>query len=1126
MKQSFFQKYSLIILMVVFFFVPFGIRGARMAVQGMRNEVKDWLPEGFKETRQLDEFRRYFWGEGFVLVSWDGCRGTLDDQRFRLFVDKFFHETPPSQAEEPPAEEPLIDEDLGLYVRRLTTNSPQSVPDFVGNQLGLYYTGDYHENWAGRKEKWMRGDEDRWYFILPSGDLYEWHERDTIVAAGVRNAKRRMGMELPLEGTLVANLGPVDGPWYYQNPRRLEADMFKSLITGPSVLHDLTREGGACQGDVDAAMERLEGWLYGPDHEQTCLLITLSNRGRKHMHRSLGRGLLGRARGKLLTLADESGLQAAPTPSTLPPLIDKLFETPVAPSSAPELHLGGPAVDNVAIDEEGQITLLRLVGVSTGLGLFFCWISFRNLPVVLMLMFVGAVGAISSMSFIWWGGSLMDAVLMSMPSLVYVLGLSGAVHIVNYYRDTCRPDENLDSPSGSATEALKLGWKPCSLAAFTTAIGLVSLSGSEVVPIQKFGVFSAIGVVFTLTLLFLFLPAALTLWPPRNFAPPRENERGGISDLVGAFWRRVGEFSVKHHTLVTVASLLLLGGMALGLLRMQTSVQLLKLFHPDSRIIHDYQWLENDIGKLVPMEMLVKIKPDVMRASELHEQGTDDPEDKYRLTFLERMELTDYIRKVINHRFGPANEDLTGTAMLAASFVPELPGPGGSTQQATTRGAYSRTLTEYRDDIIGSDFFRVDADNGDEVWRISLRLRALKENEDVDYGRFVVQLKQHVEPLLAAYRTREQVLRQIVASRDDDRYRGSRVLILGAPLGPSKARISGEKTESPVGNAADEEWLVQGRIFATTLINLMRNAALGARYWHDPRLEIEEGWEDSLGDYDCVVLMDADARYDLDRIKAACPCVIDATQFAFPADADAPTALDDGEDVAVMYTGLVPVVYKAQRSLLSSLISSTFWAFISISIIMMIVLRSGQAGLVSMLPNVFPVVVVFGIMGWSHILVDIGSMMTASVAMGVAVDDTVHFLTWFRRGLDEGMSRHNAIRLAYDRCATAMTQTTLIAGVGLSVFAFSTFVPTSRFGVMMLTLLVAALVGDLVFLPALLAGRAGRVFERSGGTPEIALAGITPSPSDIVEAPRVDTTPETPSLKRQSPTHSSKALEK
>ena len=66
--------------------------------------------------------------------------------------------------------------------------------------------------------------------------------------------------------------------------------------------------------------------------------------------------------------------------------------------------------------------------------------------------------------------------------------------------------------------------------------------------------------------------------------------------------------------------------------------------------------------------------------------------------------------------------------------------------------------------------------------------------------------------------------------------------------------------------------------------------------------------------------------------------------------------------------------------------------------------------------------------------------------------------------------------LAYERCARAMFQTTLIGGLGLSVFAISTFTPTQRFGYMMLTLLTAAIVGDLLFLPALLCGPAGRFF--------------------------------------------------
>ena len=71
------------------------------------------------------------------------------------------------------------------------------------------------------------------------------------------------------------------------------------------------------------------------------------------------------------------------------------------------------------------------------------------------------------------------------------------------------------------------------------------------------------------------------------------------------------------------------------------------------------------------------------------------------------------------------------------------------------------------------------------------------------------------------------------------------------------------------------------------------------------------------------------------------------------------------------------------------------------------------------------------------------------------------------------------IEQSYQRCAAAMTQTTLIGGLGLSVFAISTFTPTQRFGVLMLTLLSAALVGDLIFLPALLVSPLGRFLSPS-----------------------------------------------
>ncbi|MCP4247567.1 MAG: MMPL family transporter, partial [bacterium] len=130
------------------------------------------------------------------------------------------------------------------------------------------------------------------------------------------------------------------------------------------------------------------------------------------------------------------------------------------------------------------------------------------------------------------------------------------------------------------------------------------------------------------------------------------------------------------------------------------------------------------------------------------------------------------------------------------------------------------------------------------------------------------------------------------------------------------------------------------------------------------------------------------------------------------------------------------------------------------------------------------------------------TMMTASVALGVAVDDTIHFLTWFRRGLDQGRDRKGAVMLAYERCGTAMSQTTLIGGLGLSVFAFSTFTPTQRFGVLMLALLTAALIGDLIFLPAILSGPIGRFFGLSRKKPKP--KGPTPTGASSDESPSAD----------------------
>jgi uncharacterized protein len=228
-------------------------------------------------------------------------------------------------------------------------------------------------------------------------------------------------------------------------------------------------------------------------------------------------------------------------------------------------------------------------------------------------------------------------------------------------------------------------------------------------------------------------------------------------------------------------------------------------------------------------------------------------------------------------------------------------------------------------------------------------------------------------------------------------------------------------------------------------------------------------------------LVDTDEN-DLWRTSVRVPASVRMDYAAFLADVRAAAAPVLGAEHRVAgaraeFCGGVPLVQKTQEQLLSDLIQSFLLAFVMIAVAVSILLRSVLAGFIAMIPNVLPCVLVFGVPGWLGTRIEIGAVMTASVALGAAVDGTLHFITWFRRGIQEGMNRPQAVEFAFTHCGTAMVQSSMICGLGLLVFSGSDFVPIRRFAWMMFTPLAAALVADIVVTPVVLAGRLGRYFE-------------------------------------------------
>ena len=191
-------------------------------------------------------------------------------------------------------------------------------------------------------------------------------------------------------------------------------------------------------------------------------------------------------------------------------------------------------------------------------------------------------------------------------------------------------------------------------------------------------------------------------------------------------------------------------------------------------------------------------------------------------------------------------------------------------------------------------------------------------------------------------------------------------------------------------------------------------------------------------------------------------------------DANSPLVADLEEKLAgynVIITGICPLINQAQQQIFNGFWTSFGTAFLIITAVMIIAMRSVSTGLIAMIPNLTPLMIVFGILGWWDIPLDIGMMMTGSIALGIAVDGTFHFLVKYENNYRESGDSVSASAKALDKTGPPIAEAAIIAAVGMLALSCSEFGPTARFGILMSALLVAALIGDLVLLPALLALR-------------------------------------------------------
>ncbi len=173
-----------------------------------------------------------------------------------------------------------------------------------------------------------------------------------------------------------------------------------------------------------------------------------------------------------------------------------------------------------------------------------------------------------------------------------------------------------------------------------------------------------------------------------------------------------------------------------------------------------------------------------------------------------------------------------------------------------------------------------------------------------------------------------------------------------------------------------------------------------------------------------------------------------------------------GDDIDINITGDTIFIIKSIDNLMLDMMKSLIMAFVFIFFVIGLEFRSVRIALISIIPNIIPIVLTYGAIGWLGVKLEMTTIVVFTISLGIAVDDSIHFLMRFREEFHKDGNHENAIRVAFRGAGRAIVYTTVILVLGLGVLTLSSLPSTAKLAYLTATTLTSALLADLFILPA------------------------------------------------------------
>ena len=715
---------------------------------------------------------------------------------------------------------------------------------------------------------------------------------------------------------------------------------------------------------------------------------------------------------------------------------------------------------------EDMATYVPLISVAMALLLF---LLFRTVWATIFPMVAVGFATVWSVGFMQWQGEPITVMNSVIPVLVLVIGVADAIHIISRYLQVA---SETDDREHAIAETMVHMAPPCLLAALTTSVGFASLLAANIPAIRAFGAYSAYSILFAFSIQMTLLPIGLSFVKKPEGAQIRNSQ----TKTGERFFAWVIETVLNRpRTILGITGITLVFA-CLGVMQVSDESRVLEELNDNHPVSQALDQTEKHLTGVLVHAVAFKGKAYPQKHCSVDSDCVDPDCDERQCSVpgccatqvckvVDRTrKLTTQLRLNLADLSGDDQEPLFDEIDSQLWRVKKLGGVDRLKNRESTkvRPALEEGSSQDDEEIViddGDEEIVID-DGDDEIVIEDDDEEIVIEDDDSDSAPTTVQKGLSSSKGIETGAVKESSIKRGMCIES----------FKNAEMIHTLAKLDDWIANSPKHSAT-----VSHVASITDILREMHLAIQGTYTIPEniDRAMVENLLKEVKGDSGGLVsrvLTD-----DYTRTNITIRANDEGTQSWSSLEKDLKIKLkelvDDNPSLASKFeyniTGSSTLAHGALHSIIDDMSTSIGLAFLFIWILISILFRSVRIGFIAMVPNIWPLLITLAFMGYAGMSLRVSSVIIFTISLGIAVDDTIHYLARLREEARRGLSLEDIIAHTTRGTGRAVVLTTVILVTGLSVNGFSEFIAMEQFGLLSAFTLVTALIGVLFLLPVL-----------------------------------------------------------